>query len=85
MTPSGATYGGTLHTGEHGITAAPTGGDPRQLERPPWSALTTTHSGFALRNDLACRYRPEIAPMAGVREVRRLAWKRWRPSWHRVT
>jgi ribosomal protein S18 acetylase RimI-like enzyme len=69
MTPSGATYGGTLHTGEHGITAAPTGGDPRQLERPPWSALTTTHSGFALRNDLACRYRPEIAPMAGVREV----------------
>jgi DNA replication protein DnaC len=42
---------------------------PRQLERPPWSALTTTHSAFALRNDLACRYRPDIAPMAGVREV----------------
>jgi ribosomal protein S18 acetylase RimI-like enzyme len=69
MTPSGATHGGTLHANEHGIAAAPTGGDSRQLERPPWSALTTTHSGFALRNDLACRYQPEIAPMAGVREV----------------
>ncbi len=69
MTPSGAADGGALHAGEHGIAAAPTGGDPRQLERPPWSALTTTHSGFALRNDLACRYRPDIAPMAGVREV----------------
>ena len=43
--------------------------DPKQLERPPWSALTTTHSDFALGNDLARRYRPAIAPMAAIREV----------------
>jgi GNAT superfamily N-acetyltransferase len=43
--------------------------DPKQLERPPWSALTTTHSDFALGNDLAKRYRPAIAPMAAIREV----------------
>jgi ribosomal protein S18 acetylase RimI-like enzyme len=69
MTSSGAADGGVLHAGEYATAAAPRGGDPRQLERPPWSALTTTHSAFALRNDLACRYRPDIAPMAGVREV----------------
>jgi len=43
--------------------------DPKQLERPSWSALTTTHSDFALGNDLARRYRPDIAPMAAIREV----------------
>lgn len=43
--------------------------DPKQLEQPPWSALTTTHSVFALGNDLARRYPPDIAPMAAVREV----------------
>jgi GNAT superfamily N-acetyltransferase len=43
--------------------------DPKQLERPPWSALTTTHSDFALGNDLARRYQPDIAPMAAIREV----------------
>jgi predicted GNAT family acetyltransferase len=46
-----------------------TDADPKQLEQPPWSALTTTHAIFALGNDLARRYRPEIAPMAAVREV----------------
>jgi ribosomal protein S18 acetylase RimI-like enzyme len=45
------------------------GADPKQLERPPWSALTTTHSSFALGNDLARRYQPEVAPMAALREV----------------
>jgi predicted GNAT family acetyltransferase len=39
------------------------------LESPPWSALTTTHSAFAVGIDLARRYPPEIAPMAGVREI----------------
>jgi predicted GNAT family acetyltransferase len=43
--------------------------DPRLLERPPWSALTTIHSDFALGSDLARRYPPTIAPMAGVREM----------------
>lgn len=39
------------------------------LERPPWSALTTTQAGFALGNDLARRYPPDIAPMAAIREI----------------
>jgi predicted GNAT family acetyltransferase len=43
--------------------------DPRLLERPPWSALTTMHSDFALGSDLARRYPATIAPMAGVREI----------------
>jgi predicted GNAT family acetyltransferase len=43
--------------------------DPKLLERPPWSALTTVHSDFALANDLARRYRPAIAPMAGLCEI----------------
>jgi predicted GNAT family acetyltransferase len=43
--------------------------DPKLLERPPWSALTTTHSDFALGSDLARRYPAAIAPMAGVREI----------------
>ena len=45
------------------------GPDPKQLERPIWSALTTTHAGFALGNDLARRYPPDISPMAAVRDV----------------
>jgi predicted GNAT family acetyltransferase len=44
-------------------------GDSRQLEQPPWSALTTTHAALALGNALARRYPPDIAPMAGIREV----------------
>ena len=43
--------------------------NPKLLERPPWSALTTVHSDFALGNDLARRYPPAIAPMAGLCEV----------------
>jgi len=43
--------------------------DETQLDRPQWSALTTTHARFALANDLARRYRPEIAPLSAVREV----------------
>ena len=46
--------------------------DPKLLERPPWSALTTTHSGFALGNDLARRYPAAIAPMAAARDFERL-------------
>ena len=45
------------------------GVDPKQLEQPPWSALTTTHSSFALGNDLARRYPPDMAPIAAIREV----------------
>jgi ribosomal protein S18 acetylase RimI-like enzyme len=44
-------------------------GDAKQLEQPPWSALTTTHAALALGNELARRYPPDIAPMAGIREV----------------
>ena len=43
--------------------------DPKLLERPPWSALTTMHADFALGSDLARRYPATIAPMAGVREI----------------
>jgi ribosomal protein S18 acetylase RimI-like enzyme len=43
--------------------------DSSLLERPPWSALTTMHASFALGNNLARRYRPDVAPMAAVREV----------------
>ena len=42
--------------------------DATQLERPPWSALTTTHACFALGDGLARRYPPELAPMAAVRD-----------------
>ena len=44
-------------------------GDSKQLEQPPWSALTSTHAALALGNALARRYPPDIAPMAGIREV----------------
>jgi ribosomal protein S18 acetylase RimI-like enzyme len=44
-------------------------GDPKLLERPVWSALTTAHAGFARGNDLAWRYLPDVAPMCSVREV----------------
>jgi hypothetical protein len=43
--------------------------DAKQLEQPPWSALTSTHSALALGNALARRYPPDIAPMVGIREV----------------
>ncbi len=46
-----------------------TDGDPRQLERPIWSALTTQHASFALGNGLARRYPPDVSPMSAVREV----------------
>ena len=46
-----------------------TAGDPAQLERPTWSALTTRHASFALGNGLARRYPPDISPMSAVREV----------------
>jgi len=45
------------------------GADPSRLEQPPWAALTTSHALFALGNDLARRYPPDVAPMAAVREV----------------
>ena len=44
-------------------------GDPKLLERPVWSALTTAHVGFARGNDLARRYFPDVAPLCSVREV----------------
>ena len=44
-------------------------GDPAQLKRPTWSALTTRHASFALGNGLARRYPPDISPMSAVREV----------------
>jgi len=43
--------------------------DAHPLDRPPWSALTTSHSAFAAGNDLARRYRPEFSPLSAVREV----------------
>ena len=44
-------------------------GDAKQLEQPPWSALTSTHAALASGNALARRYPPDIAPMAGIRHV----------------
>jgi predicted GNAT family acetyltransferase len=43
--------------------------DPKQLERPIWSALTTSHARFALGNDMARRFPPDVSPMTAVREV----------------
>jgi predicted GNAT family acetyltransferase len=43
--------------------------DSKQLEQPPWSALTSTHDALALGNALARRYPPDVAPMAGIREA----------------
>ena len=43
--------------------------DGNPLDRPPWSALTTSHAAFAVGNELAWRYRPEFSPLSGVREV----------------
>jgi len=43
--------------------------DPKQLEYPPWSALTTTHARFALGNGMARRYPRDVALMAAVSEV----------------
>ncbi|HEY1749615.1 MAG TPA: GNAT family N-acetyltransferase [Xanthobacteraceae bacterium] len=43
--------------------------DGNPLDRPPWSALTTSHAAFAVGNDLARRYRPEFSPLSAVREV----------------
>jgi ribosomal protein S18 acetylase RimI-like enzyme len=43
--------------------------DANPLDRPPWSALTTSHAAFARGNDLARRYRPEFSPLSAVREV----------------
>ena len=44
-------------------------GDANQLEQPPWSALTSTHAALALGDTLARRYPPDVAPMAGIRDV----------------
>jgi ribosomal protein S18 acetylase RimI-like enzyme len=43
--------------------------DANPLDRPPWSALTTSHAAFARGDDLARRYRPEFSPLSAVREV----------------
>jgi ribosomal protein S18 acetylase RimI-like enzyme len=43
--------------------------DGNPLDRPPWSALTTSHAAFAVGNELAWRYQPEFSPLSGVREV----------------
>ena len=62
-----------------------TAGDPAQLERPTWSALTTRHASFALGNGLARRYPLDISPMSAVREVsERKFYKTWPRFWRRV-
>src|SRR6202050_39291 len=43
--------------------------DANPLDRPPWSALTSSHAAFAVGNDLARRYRPEYSPLSALREV----------------
>jgi ribosomal protein S18 acetylase RimI-like enzyme len=39
------------------------------LDRPPWSALTSSHAAFAVGNELVRRYRPEYSPLSALREV----------------
>jgi predicted GNAT family acetyltransferase len=51
------------------IDPHPHPGDPGQLERPTWSALTTQHARFALGSGLARRYPPDISPLSAVGEV----------------
>lgn len=36
------------------------------LDNPIWTALTTDHAGFALGDDRARRYPPEIGPLSGM-------------------
>jgi len=43
--------------------------DGNPLDRPQWSALTTSHAAFATGNEFARRYRPEFSPLSAVREV----------------
>jgi predicted GNAT family acetyltransferase len=43
--------------------------DANPLDRPPWSALTSSHAAFSVGNDLARRYRPEFSPLSAMREV----------------
>jgi predicted GNAT family acetyltransferase len=43
--------------------------DANPLDRPPWSALNSSHAAFAVGNELARRYRPEFSPLSAVREV----------------
>jgi ribosomal protein S18 acetylase RimI-like enzyme len=43
--------------------------DANPLDRPPWSALTSSHAAFAVGNELVRRYRPEYSPLSAVREV----------------
>jgi predicted GNAT family acetyltransferase len=43
--------------------------DAHPLDRPPWSALTSSHAAFSAGNELARRYRPEFSPLSAVREV----------------
>jgi ribosomal protein S18 acetylase RimI-like enzyme len=43
--------------------------DANPLDRPPWSALTSSQAAFSVGSDLARRYRPEYSPLSGVREV----------------
>lgn len=50
-------------TGEPAISAA----DEAALNDPIWSALNDRHRVFAWGNDLAMRYRNDIAPFAAVR------------------
>jgi len=43
--------------------------DANPLDRPPWSALNSSHAAFSVGNDLARRYRPEFSPLSALREV----------------
>ncbi len=41
--------------------------DLSRLDNPVWSALTTTHAGFAIGAGAARCYPPEVTPMVGIR------------------
>jgi len=43
--------------------------DANPLDRPPWSALNSSHAAFAVGNEFARRYRPEFSPLSALREV----------------
>jgi GNAT superfamily N-acetyltransferase len=40
------------------------------LDNPAWHALGTTHREFGLSNALACRYQPDVSPIAAVADAR---------------
>ncbi|KRC85919.1 GCN5 family acetyltransferase [Achromobacter sp. Root83] len=47
---------------------------PHSLDNPIWTALVTEQAHLGLRDALACRYHPDVAPFAAMESESREAW-----------